>query len=106
MSDPKKVEEYLREVDYSEDPNYVPSEFAIEFVNFIKLVNGAEGEEHKTPIIHYKMLDTIDGGDKQIANMIHRGAAKTTLLGEYLILYLAVFGRLPKFGKVDLCIYV
>ena len=85
MSDPKKVEEYLREVDYSEDPNYVPSEFAIEFVNFIKLVNGAEGEEHKTPIIHYKMLDTIDGGDKQIANMIHRGAAKALALDEQVI---------------------
>lgn len=100
------VEERLRQVSYVNDPSYVPSEFAIEFVNFIKLVNGEEGEENKTPIIHYKMLDTLDSDATSIANMIFRGAAKTTVFGEYLILYLAVFGRLPKFGKVDLAIYV
>lgn len=103
---PRKVEEYLKEVDYSHDPNYVPSEFAIEFVNFIKLVNGAEGEENTTPVVHYKMLDTIDSDAKAIANMIFRGAAKTTLLGEYFILYLALYGKLPNFGKIDLAIYV
>ena len=41
------VDEWLNMVDYTEDPSYVPSEFALEFVNFIKLVNGSEGEEHK-----------------------------------------------------------
>ena len=100
------VEERLKHVSYVNDPSYVPSEFAIEFVNFIKLVNGEDGEENKTPIIHYKMLDTLDSDATSIANMIFRGAAKTTVFGEYLILYLAVFGRLPKFGKVDLAIYV
>lgn len=106
MSNTKTVAEWLSSVNYNHDPNYIPSDFALEFVNFIKLVNGDEGEEHKTPVIHYKMLDKIDSDNKAIANLIFRGAAKTTLLGEYLILYLGVYGRLPHFGKVDLAIYL
>ena len=106
MSEAKTVEQYLKEVSYEDTPGYVPSDFAIEFVNFIKLVNGEEGEENKTPLIHYKMLDTLDSDATAIANMIFRGAAKTTVFGEYLILYLATFGKLPRFGKVDLAIYV
>lgn len=38
--------------------------------------------------------------------MVHRGAAKTTVLGEYLILYLATFGELLTFGQVDFALYV
>lgn len=103
----KTVDEWLNSVSYADDPNYVPSAFAVAFVNFIKLVNGGAGEENKTPVLHLKMLDQIDQPDsRKIANMVHRGAAKTTVLGEYLILYLAVFGELPTFGQVDLAIYV
>ena len=102
----KSVEDYLRNVDYSIDPNYVPSEFALEFVTFIKMVNGAEGEENKTPVLHYKMLDTLAYGGSRIANMVHRGAAKTTVFAEYLFLYLAVYGSLPNMGNVNLAIYV
>ena len=48
MSQKKKtVDEYLSEVDYHPDPNYKPTTFALDFVNFIKLVNGADGEENK-----------------------------------------------------------
>ncbi|MFZ2757063.1 MAG: hypothetical protein WAY93_09370, partial [Atopobiaceae bacterium] len=106
MTAPKTVDELLKSVSYEPDLSYIPSEFAIEFVNFIKLVNGSEGEENKTPLVHYKMLDTLDSDAKQIANMLFRGAAKTTIFGEYLILYLATFGELPNFGKVNLAIYV
>lgn len=103
----KTVDEWLNAVSYSEDPNYIPSQFAVAFVNFIKLVNGGAGEENVTPVLHLKMLDQIDKADsRKIANMVHRGAAKTTVLGEYLILYLATFGELPTFGEVDLAIYV
>lgn len=102
----KTVNEWLKEVDYSEDVNYVPSSFSIEFVNFIKLVNGSEGEENITPVLHYKMLDTLVSDKKSIATMVFRGAAKTTVMCEYLILYLAVFGQLPNFGKVDIMLYV
>lgn len=103
---PWKVEEYLNSISYTDNPNYVPSEFALEFVTFIKLVNGEEGEEHATPVVHYRMLDTITMGGTQIVNLCHRGISKTTVMGEYLFLYLGVYGSLPGFGKVDLALYV
>lgn len=103
---PWKVEDYLNNLDYSVDPNYVPSDFALEFVTFIKLVNGAAGEENKTPVVHYKMLDTITNGGRRIINLCHRGIAKTTVMGEYLFLYIATYGEIPGFGRVDLSLYV
>ena len=103
----KTVEEWLNGVDYGSDQFYVPSEFALEFVNFIKLVNGGAGEENKTPVLHYRMLDQVAGSEARIANMVHRGAAKTTIMGEYFILYLAVNGgRLPNFGRIECAIYL
>ena len=102
----KTVEEWLNDIDYGKDTGYIPSEFALGFINFIKLVNGAEGEENLSPVLHYKMLDQIRGHLSDIINMIHRGAAKTTLLGEYLFLYLAVYEEIPDFGKVPLALYV
>lgn len=101
-----KVIDYLDKVNYAIDPSYVPTDFALNFVNFIKLVNGGAGEENKSPVLHYKMLDQIGSGERAILNMIHRGAAKTTVFGEYLFLYLACFGELPEFGTVDFAIYV
>jgi predicted phage terminase large subunit-like protein len=103
---PWKVEDYLNAADYSVDPKYVPSDFALEFVTFIKLVNGVQGEEHKTPVVHYRMLDTITMGGTQIINLCHRGIAKTTVMAEYLFLYIAVYGELPGFGKINLALYV
>lgn len=102
----KPIAEWLQEVDYSDNPNYIPSNFALEFLTFIKLVNGGEGEENVSPVIHLKMLDKLDGGLRNVANMIFRGAGKTTLMAEYLILFLAVYGRMPSFGKVKLVLYV
>ena len=101
-----KVEDYLNAIDYSIDPLYIPSEFALEFVTFIKLVNGDQGEEHKTPVVHYRMLDTITMGGTQIINLCHRGIAKTTVMAEYLFLYIAVYGELPGFGNINLALYV
>lgn len=103
---PWKVEDFLNATSYEVDPYYVPSDFALEFVNFIKLVNGGEGEENLTPVVHYKMLDTITDGGKRIINLCHRGIAKTTVMGEYLFLYIATYGELPGFGKVSLALYV
>lgn len=103
---PWKVEDYLNKTDYKVDPTYVPSKFALLFVTFIKLVNGAEGEENKTPMVHYKMLDTITEGGNRIINLCHRGIAKTTVMGEYLFLFIACYGELPGFGRVDLALYV
>lgn len=103
---PWKVEEYLNKTNYQEDVTYVPSEFALEFVTFIKLVNGSQGEEHKTPLVHYRMLDTITDGGRRVVNLCHRGIAKTTVMGEYLFLYIAVYGAIPGFGKISLALYV
>jgi len=108
LAAPKKVVEYLNELSYEEDPHYVPTEFAVMFVNFIKLINGERGEENVTPVTHYIMLDTLvlREDDQDIINLCHRGLAKTTLFGEYLLLYLAVYEELPGFGKVPYALYV
>ncbi len=103
---PMKVEEYLNSINYTVDTKYVPSAFALEFITFIKLVNGAVGEEHKTPLVHYYMLDTITQGGSRIINLCHRGIAKTTVMGEYLFLYIGVYGEIPGFGTISLALYV
>ena len=103
---PWKVEEYLNRISYAYDATYVPSEFAIEFVNFIKLVNGEQGEENKTPVVHYRMLDTLTENGARVLNLCHRGIAKTTLMGEYLFLYIATYGEIHGFGRIDLALYV
>lgn len=102
----KSVEDWLASTNYTPDPYYVPSDFALEFVAFIKLVNGEDGEENLTPLVHYHMLDTLTAGGTRIANLCHRGIAKTTLMGEYLFLYIAVYGSLPGHGEVNLALYV
>ena len=109
---PMTVEDYLNCISYEDDPDYVPSDFALQFVTFIKLVNGKRGEENLTPVVHYRMLDTVmasgqgDEMARRIINLCARGMAKTTVMGEYLFLYLAVYGELPGFGNVDLALYV
>ena len=104
----KELDEWLNEVNYADlnDGSYVPTEFALFFMNFIKLVNGKVGESNKTPPVHLKMLDKVVGDKDYIANLCFRGAAKTTLFFEYFVLFLAVFGYLPTFGKIDGLIYV
>lgn len=104
----KDLDTLLDEVSYEylNSSAYVPSNFALTFMNFIKLVNGKEGEANKTPPVHLAMLDKMDSPDKRIVNLLFRGAAKTTVFMEYLTLYLAVFGELPYLGKVYGMIYV
>jgi len=105
----RTVVQYLNEISYKVPDDYVPSPFALEFVNFIKLVNGKDGEENKTPVVHLWMLDQIvseDRNGKNIANLCARGLAKTTVLAEYLFLYLAVYNELPGFGPVPYALYI
>ena len=102
----KEVDAYLDEVSYAPDPSYVPSEFALDFINFIKLVNQDKGgEENKTPVMHLKMLDTLIQKGNTV-NLCARGTAKSTIFGNYEILYLAVYGILPNFGEVSYILYV
>ena len=101
----KSVEAWLDEVCYSDDDIYIPSDFALEFVNFIKLVEDGD-PENKTPVVHFKMLDNfVINNGMNVINMCHRGMAKSTIK-EYLILYIAVYGTLPNFGKVPYALYV
>lgn len=45
----RTVEEWLKTVNYEKDELYVPTAFALHFVNFIKLVNGPRrGREQDT----------------------------------------------------------
>lgn len=74
------IEEFLNQVTYDIPADYVPSAFAQKMVIFIKLVNGSDGEENKTPITHYWMLDTLVSGKRRIANLCHRGLAKALSL--------------------------
>lgn len=95
----------LNNIDYTWLKDYKPTKFAIKFINFIKLVNGGKGEENLSPIIHYHMLDQLT----QFRNNLFvafRGSGKSSLFGEYLFLYLAVFSNLPLLGEVPLAIYI
>ena len=104
----KELDDWLDEVNYKEinSAEYMPSEFALTFMNFIKLVNGEEGESNKTPPVHLKMLDKLISERGYIANLVFRGSGKTTLFMEYLTLFIATFGSIPNFGKIEGMIYV
>lgn len=104
----QELDVWLDQVEYGtlNSSSYLPSEFALTFMNFIKLVNGSAGESHPTPPVHLKMLDKVIQPSPYIANLCFRGAAKTTLFMEYFTLFLAVFHYLPGFGPVDGMIYV
>jgi len=106
LGEKKTVQDYLNTVDYSADSDYVPSDFALKFINFIKLVNGSEGETNTSPVIHYQMLDLLASKEQRIANLCSRGIGKTTLFAEYLILYVAVFEKIDNFGDVTGMIYL
>lgn len=88
----QSVEDWVAQVDYTINPDYIPSEFALAFVNFIKLVNGSKGEEHLTPVLHYSILDLITGKKKKIANMLFRGSAKALSLDTEI---LTPYGHIP-----------
>ena len=102
---PKKVEDYLNGVDYSFE-GYIPKEASLKFINFIKLVNGSEGEENKTPVVHYQLLDNIFSGKSRLAILCFRGFAKSTMCSEYLPLYCAVMGKLEGFGEVSYMLFI
>lgn len=70
------LEERLNHIDYEAlQTTYRPSQFAFEFINFIKLVNGGNGEENKSPLIHYDMLDQVTTA-RQNLFVSFRGSAK------------------------------
>ena len=104
----KTVDDYLNEVDFDwlNNGGYVPTKFALQFMNFIKLCNDGRGEDNKTPTMHLAMLDKLPTKKKKITNLCARGTAKTTLMMEYLTLYLACFNEIPGFGSVPGMLYI
>ena len=78
----QELDDWLDQVDYSylNSSNYTPSEFALSFMNFIKLVNGEEGESNKTPPVHLKMMDKLTEGSDRIVNLCFRGSGKALSL--------------------------
>lgn len=103
----KTVEEYLKEVDYRDMAmNYHPSDFAIQYMNFIKMVNAGKEDIQLSPPMHYKMADSFSTRHSRIANLCFRGAAKTSVFAEFITLYLAVFNTLPNFGLCNVIMFV
>jgi predicted phage terminase large subunit-like protein len=100
----KRVVDWLNDVDYS-FKDYTPTIEAIKFVNFIKEVNGGM-EENVTPLFHLSMIDNVFSPTRRHAILAFRGSAKTSLFSEYLILWMASFGHIPNFGKIDVGLYV
>ncbi len=106
IQSPIDLDERLNHVNYSYfDQVYRPTKFALQYIAFIKLVNGSLGEENKSPIIHYDMLDQLVTEWENLF-VAFRGSAKTTGLHEYMILYLATYGAIPGFGRVDVGMYI
>lgn len=103
----KTVEDYLKEVDYDYlNHKYVPTEFGIKYINFIKMVNAGKDDIQASPPAHYKMADSIGSKSKKVANLCSRGLGKTTVMAEMLVLYLAVFNELPNLGKCNVIMFV
>ena len=75
---------------------YIPTRESLEFIAFIR---ACSVEDNANAEIHYKLADKYFGTDKQVLIEAFRGSAKSTLM-EWFIIYIAVKGMLPNFGKV------
>ena len=104
MNISKSVDSYLDEIEY-EFKGYMPKKEALMFVDFIQKMNQG-GEENETPLVHLKMMDTVFNKEHRVAVLCHRGIGKTALFAEYLILFIASYGYMPGFGKIDLMLYI
>ncbi len=79
------LEGLLNEVDYSYfNDQYIPSVEALQFITFIKLVNGEQGEENKSPIIHMDMIDGANATDNNLY-VSFRGSAKALAVGTLIM---------------------
>ena len=103
----QSLNKWLAEVDYSKLETYTPSKFALHYMNFIKLMNGTQGESNKTPPFHLFMIDKVNSDAELVVNLCFRGAAKTTLLGEDFFFYIAMFPTaIKKLGDISVVIFI
>ena len=78
----QELDTWLDQVSYKHlnSNDYVPTDFSLSFMNFIKMVNGEQGESNKTPPVHLAMLDKMVGESEYIVNLCHRGSGKALAL--------------------------
>ncbi len=101
-----QLEDYIALIDYDWLNNhYIPSVEAMQFITFVKMVNGEKGEENLTPVMHMHMLDGLIH-HKNVLEVVFRGGAKTTIIHEYAFLYMATYGEFFHEGKIDVAMYV
>lgn len=81
---------------------YIPTKEAIEFIAFIRACGT---ETNANAEIHYRLADKYFGTDKQVLIEAFRGSAKSTLM-EWFIIYAAVKGEIPNFGKATFIAFV
>ena len=92
-----KTQQYIRP-DYTKP--YMPQATSVKIFSWINL--HVDKEQHKTPRMHYQMVDELIGDDAQnVQAMVHRGGAKSTVFTNYIPIYVAVTGKLPFFGDVS-----
>ena len=107
------VDELLDSIDLS-FTNYKPSKDALHFWNVMQLIKGAKFFSAGIPILHYYFIDLVFGNVKReqlpyseeinkrvalkknkLAILCSRGLSKSTTFSCFLVIYMAMFGRLP-----------
>ena len=116
--------EYNHEIDYLLDnidlsfEGYIPSTDAIEFWSLARVIKGSDFPVGN-PLLHYWIVDLVFGNIKReqypyteearkgiklnkrkVAIMMGRGLAKSTTMTLFLVLYMAIKGKLPGLGDV------
>ena len=100
----RELDDYLNEIDYRPRAGYLPSEFSLKYINFIKVMKLADMDA--SPEVHLMMLDGLASTKENVVNLCARGLGKTVLFGEVLALYVGVFGAIDGFGSVNGMLYV
>lgn len=83
----------------------VVSEEALKFIAFIRATGN---EENNSPEAHYEIAEVLFSPEKKDWKVVIeclRGMGKSTLL-EYVIIYIAVLGYWPNFGKVPFIVFL
>ena len=107
------VDELLDSIDLS-FTNYKPSKEALHFWNVMQLIKGAKFFSAGIPILHYYFIDLVFGNVKReqlpyseeinkrvalkknkLAILCSRGLSKSTTFSCFLVIYMAMSGRLP-----------
>lgn len=84
---------------------YIPSHEALKFIAFVRATGN---EEFSSPEVHYKMADKLFSSnplDKNVLIECTRGAGKSTV-AEYAVIYAAVLGEWPGFGKCPFIVFL